>query len=91
MSKKIVSIEIELTDYEPIRFKMAEARELYEQLHELFGEKEQHIHNHNYPYWWNQPYYTWTNASDTITMVSDYAGGTVVSDQTNMSVTYLSQ
>ncbi len=57
MSKGIVSIEIELKNYEPITFTMAEARELYDQLHTLFGEKTVH---HHYPWKWP---YTWTSAA----------------------------
>ena len=66
MSKKIVSIEIELKDYEPIKFKMDEAKELYEQLDAIFGEKVVH---HYDPIrsidWWHRPYYTWYNANGT--------------------------
>jgi len=106
MKNKIVSIEIQLTDYEPIKFKMNEARELYEQLHELFGDKEQHNHYHGSP-WYQRPYYTWCNAtnavsttnntvstiptSGTITCAADLAGKSVQSSQTDMKVSYLSQ
>jgi len=102
MSKqKIVSIEIQLTDYEPIRFTMAEAKELHEQLHDLFGDKEQHTHFHTNP-WYSRPYYTWYNASNavgtprqvgkTITIAgqSDFVGKSVTSNNTNMKVSFLS-
>ena len=100
MSKqKIVSIEIELKNYEPIKFTMDEARELYEQLHGLFGEKEQHNHYHShYDRWWNRPYYTWYGASSTtptnavsstsISSPDDLIGKAVASNNTDMMVTY---
>ena len=95
MSKqKIVSIEIELKDYEPIKFTMAEAKELYEQLHSLFGEKEKHIHH--YRPWWERPYYNWNTSSGTIKCQNLENGNiydalmntTVASSATNMKVTY---
>ena len=93
-AKKIVSIDIELEDFEPIHLKMDEAKELYEQLHDLFGDKDKDVQHHYYP-WYNRPYYTWYNAvgavplnntitlsgaSDTLTKVS--------SSNTNMTVAY---
>lgn len=96
---KIVSIEIELKDYEPIKFSMDEAKELYEQLHSLFGEKQQHTHYHTYP-WWQRPYYTWSNATgntivpcNNTTVTSGHVTNmtdtmTVRSSNTGMSVKY---
>ena len=85
MSKqKIVSIEIELKDYEPIKFTMDEAKELYEQLHSLFGEKVKHVHHHD---WWRRPYYTYyigINSSGQPYL----ANTTVSSDKTKMKVSY---
>ncbi len=85
---KIVSIEIELKDYEPIAFTMDEAKELYEQLETLFGPKE--IHHHHKDWWYTRPYYTWYNStsSPTITCANDLAGQTVTSNTTSMKVSY---
>lgn len=92
MSKqKIVSIEIELKDYEPIKFTMAEAKELHEQLDALFGEKTVRVHH---DYWWKRPYYQpyWTNTSGTsatqITCMNDLVGKSVASSNTQMKVSY---
>ena len=99
MSKKIVSIEIELENYQPIKFTMAEAKELHEQLDALFAKKE--TPTYVYP-WYSQPYYTWYNATTTsdvrgastptttIWGMGDIANNTVSSDNTNMKVSYLS-
>ena len=93
--QKIVSIEIELKDYEPIKFTMDEAKELHEQLDALFGEKVKHIHHNDY--WWHRPYYTWYNASNTAipcsnltTTISssDLVGKSIASSTTNMKVSY---
>ena len=96
MSKqKIVSIEIELKDYEPIKFTMAEAKELHEQLDALFGKKEV-VHKHYNDYWWNRPYYTWLSngvagaqVAD-VKQISDITGKTVASNNTAMKVSYKS-
>jgi len=93
MSKqKIVSIEIQLKDYEPIKFTMAEAKELHEQLDALFADKNatQYI---PYPIW-NRPYYTWQNASGVnirsavvdVSTIGD-AYGTAAQNFLNSSVT----
>lgn len=100
MSKKqkIVSIEVELKDYEPIRFTMDEAKELYEQLHSLFGDKTVR-HVHHYDNWWRQPYYTWYSQSgeripSTYTIsgnsmsTNDLVGKAVSSGNTQMKVSY---
>ena len=91
--QKIVSIEIELKDYEPIKFTMAEAKELYEQLDSLFGEKEKHIHHHDY--WWRRPYYQWYGSTGTpidnpswTASSSSLAGNRVLSEVTGMQVSY---
>lgn len=103
MTRKIVSIEIELKDYEPIKFTMDEAKELYEQLHSIFGPKTVD-HHHYYP-WWNRPYYTWystvgsENSTYTVSSANTSAVGignittklldqTVASTDTGMEVTY---
>jgi len=100
MSKqKIVSIEIELKDYEPIKFTMAEAKELHEQLDALFGAKQQHNHYHDNPWWYTRPYYTWYNSAgvgvstltNTTNTAADYIGLTASSAETEMKVSYLSQ
>ncbi len=93
MSKqKIVSIEIELKNYEPIRFTMDEAKELHEQLDTLFGKKEVH-HIHRDP-WWTRPYYTWTTSTgvspQNITKWNGLTNGSVLSNSTGMKVSYLS-
>ncbi len=80
MSKGIVSIEIELKNYEPITFTMAEARELYDQLHTLFGEKTVH---HHHPWKWP---YTWTNSN-----WRELGGTSVQSNATGMKVSYRGQ
>jgi len=103
MSKKtkIVSIDIELEDFEPIHLKLAEAKELYEQLHDLFGDTQ--VERHYHRPWYHQPYYTWYNsttpcntfvsqsASDTITISNasdcNYIGK-ATSSVTGMSVAY---
>ena len=99
MSKKahkIVSIDIELEDFEPIHLKMDEARELYEQLHDLFGDKQQVV-QHQYVPWYQQPYYTWYNQTPTVTTIaSDFgdSGSTsamCVSDRTGMKVSFNAQ
>ena len=87
-AKKIISIDIELEDFEPIHLKMDEARELYEQLHDLFGEKDVHYH---YP-WYQQPYYYFTSTAPAVTTI-DWIGATstttiVSSNNTGMQVTY---
>ena len=65
MSKKakILSIDIELEDFEPIHLKLAEAKELYEQLHELFGKKK----DVQYIPWYTQPYWYYTGSPTIIT------------------------
>lgn len=91
MSKqKIVSIEIELKDYEPIKFTMDEAKELYEQLDSLFGEKVRHVHHYD---WWRRPHYTYYNGAVPLSGVSigsssDLVGKSVSSGNTQMKVTY---
>ena len=97
MSKqKIVSIEIELKDYEPIKFTMDEARELYDQLDTLFGDKVIH---HHYDRWWYRPYVTWSNTcGDSINLPATTTeqcyvanamwNSTVSSENTGMKVTY---
>jgi len=99
--RKVVSIDIELEDFEPIHLKMAEARELYEQLHELFGDKERDVEHHYHRPWYTQPYYTWYNGittipcnsgtTDTITITDasdcNYIG-TATSNVTGMTVAY---
>lgn len=85
---KIVSIDIELEDFEPIHLKLSEAKELYEQLHELFGSKSV-----NYVPWYTQPYYwlsnnnqtTWTATSGFVDPSDNVA---VKSNTTNMVVSY---
>lgn len=99
----IKSIEIELENYEPIDFTMDEAKELYEQLHSLFGPITV------YP-WYQRPYYTWynthtgtttcnniatSNSTEWTTMDMDLkeginclAGYQVESKETGMKVTY---
>lgn len=84
-AKKIISIDIELEDFGPIHLKMDEAKELYEQLHELFGDKQAHWHQH----WHRQPYYTWYNFdSVTPTIYGGLVNTTAVSNTTGMKVTY---
>ena len=88
---KIVTIEIELKDYEPIKFTMDEAQELYEQLDTLFGKKT--VERHHYHDWWCRPYITWTNGTphNTTTMfnAADKLAGTQVSSAaTQMKVSY---
>ena len=97
-AKKIVSIDIELEDFEPIHLKMDEAKELYEQLHNLFGDKQKDVQHHYYP-WYNQPQYWWyTDSSPKITLtnatnsnfdlIDCVSTTTVSSNATNMAVTY---
>ena len=50
-AKKIISIDIELEDFEPIHLKMDEAKELYEQLHDLFGDKQRDVQHYFYPWY----------------------------------------
>ena len=94
-AKKIVSIDIELEDFEPIHLKMDEAKELYEQLHDLFGDKQTHYH---YP-WYNQPNYWWYTGNAKIgtpragdisrnNFIDAVSTKTVASSTTNMAVTY---
>ena len=94
---KVASIEIELEDFEPIKLKLDEAKELYEQLHTLFGDKEVK-HVHHYDYWWNRPYYTvsspsiWLTDSSGTGVISSGTTTTtssVLSSNTGMKVTYL--
>lgn len=88
-ARKVVSIDIELDKFEPIHLKLAEAKELYEQLHELFGKEIEHVHH--YDRRWYQPYYTFTNAGPVVygnSTSDDTFTGTVTSANTNMAVTY---
>lgn len=82
---KVVSIEIELKDYEPIKFSMDEARELYDQLHDLFGDKEQHNHYHGYRPWYTQPYW-YSTAGGSITV-----SGNSLQSSDNLTFTNASQ
>jgi hypothetical protein len=90
--KKIVSIDIELEDFEPIHLKMDEAKELYEQLHDLFGNKSV-----TYVPWYTQPWYyyssgspVWTHGQGTTSVSGslDFVGKSVTSDNTGMTVSY---
>ena len=92
---KIVTIEIELKDYEPIKFTMDEAKELYEQLDSLFGKKE--VVHHHHKEWWYRPYITWTTnagsnlCTDGVTYsnaANVLAGTQVSSSATQMKVSY---
>jgi len=97
---KIVSIDIELEDFEPIHLKLTEAKELYEQLHDLFGDKQRDVEHHYHKPWYHQPYYTWYNSigavqcdsvsgsANTLTLSDcDYIGKST-SSVTGMSVAY---
>ena len=95
-AKKIVSIDIELEDFEPIHLKMDEAKELYEQLHDLFGDKQKDVQYHYYP-WYHRPYYSFAdqsgvgvlcNNSGIADAVSNVALNTIQSTETGMQVSY---
>lgn len=97
----ITSITIQLTEYEPISFTMVEAKELYEQLHELFADKTKETHHYHplYEPWYQRPWVSWSGASASVNQLigdvethQDYlnliADTKAVSNETGMVVSY---
>ena len=82
---KVTGLELETKDGKKVNLTLSEAKELHEQLDELFGSK----YNPSYPVYidrWHQPYWYYTNP--TITTPA-YCGTANVSASTNcLNITY---
>ena len=70
---KLTNLELETNDGTKVKLSLDEARELYEQLHELFGNKTVYlpgapviIDRWRTPYW-TSPYLTWTSSQSAST------------------------
>ena len=82
---KVTGLELETKDGKKVGLTLAEAKDLHEQLDELFGKE---VPGPAYPIYidrwrpyWQQPYYSWTTTT----------GGMQVSNATSgMKVSYLS-
>ena len=82
---KVTGLELETEDGKKVSLTLGEAKDLYEQLDELFSKEvpgpAYPIYIDRYRPYWQQPYYSWTTT----------ASGTQVSNAiTGMKISYLS-
>lgn len=91
MSKiKVTGLELETKKGKKVSLSLEEAKELHEQLDELFGKETQYIpyYTGNWPYWYNSARPIWGSSGYSHTV--GVAANTVTSDSTGMKLTYLS-
>lgn len=94
MSKiKVTGLKLETENGKKIKLTLAEAKELYDQLEDLFGvEVEVEHHYHDHPYVWKQPY-IWYNSTNSpwSTLTTTATNIMAVSGTTNMKMEYLTE
>lgn len=88
---KLTKIELQTKDGKKVDLSLAEAKELHEQLHELFGEKVVRVPgspviiDRYRDRYWNRPYVTWCSTGGSI------SNSAAVAKTDNLQLTYTCQ
>ena len=98
MSKiKVTGLKLETANGKKVKLSLEEAKELHEQLNDLFGKDVQYVRGYPYQYWYNT-YPVWGGGTVTTryenaanTALTSSASNVVQSNTTGMKVSYLSQ
>lgn len=86
---KVTGLELETKGGAKVPLTLEEAKELYDQLHDLFGKETEIRHQwHYWRPWWDRPYVTYTTGASLTTGNLQASSYTALSNTTGMKLTY---